>query len=50
MVCYCVCVWSPVVSVCVCRRFLYTLVELRDQQAVVCVDRVTQVLAVLLLL
>lgn len=48
--CVLLCVWSPVVSVCVCRRFLYTLVHLRDQQTVVHMNRMTEVLTVLLLL
>lgn len=50
LLCVCEGGGSPVVSVCVCRRLLYALVELGDQQAVVCVDRVTQVLAPFLLL
>lgn len=45
-----VCTCSPVVSVCVRRRLLNTLVELGHQQTVVHVDRVAQVLAVALLL
>lgn len=44
------CVCSPVVSVCVCRRLLYTLVHLGDKQAVIHVDRVAEVATVLLLL
>lgn len=47
---YCAGVCSPVVSVCVCWRFLYTLVHLIDQQTVVCMNRMTEVLTVLLLL
>lgn len=47
---FCVRVCLPVISVCVCRRFLYALVHLRDQETVVHMNSMTEVLSVLLLL
>lgn len=47
---FCVHVCLPVISVCVCRRFLYALVHLRDQETVVHMNSMTEVLSVLLLL
>lgn len=47
---FCVSVCLPVISVCVCGRFLYALVHLRDEETVVHMNSMTEVLSVLLFL